>query len=209
MNYMARQLWEQSTWYSLLKEVHQWHQFKYTILSLTDTHRPPAGVPCSVVSCRLTRTSEWPRSHHFQTLEHICCLVLHLVFTALPISLSTVAAVTPACPAGSCSKTGSINHLGRVTLMWTQVVHGHTLHRVSGAEDRHNKHKEVVRPDKRMSQYRSDITSGCTGGLHKSPCCWSHVCHVTMWCMHLLFLIWLQCQHWELPKGLRAVHVGL
>ena len=62
------------------------------------------------------------------------------------------------------------------TLMWTQVVHVH-MHttRVSSADNRNNKHKQVVRTYKCMSQYRSDDTSGCTSGPH-SPT----VGHVTV-----------------------------
>ena len=52
------------------------------------------------------------------------------------------------------------------TLMWTQVVHVHTT-RVSSADNRNSKHKQVVRPYKCMSQYRSADISG-VGNLQKN-----------------------------------------
>ena len=46
---------------------------------------------------------------------------------------------------------------------------------VSSADNRKNKHRQVVRPYKCMSQYRSGNTSGCTSGPHKP-----HVGHMTV-----------------------------
>ena len=57
-------------------------------------------------------------------------------------------------------------HLGEDTDVDTSSACAHATH-VSSADNRNNKHKQVVRPYKCMSQYRSDDTSGCTSGPHK------------------------------------------
>ena len=94
----------------------------------------------------------------------------------------------------SCTQICMYEHthahsLDGTVLMWTQVVHVHTTH-VSSADNRNNKHKQVVRPYKCMSQCRSNNnnTSGCASYktrngngkitkqnktnifLHKRPC---------------------------------------
>ena len=68
-------------------------------------------------------------------------------------------------------------HLGGDNDVDTSSACAHTT-RVSSADNRNNKHKQVVRPYKCISQCRSADTSGCTSGPHK-PHCWSHDCHVT------------------------------
>ena len=117
-------------------------------------HTPLAEAPCSVDPCHLTPPCRWPRSPPVRDpREHICCHVQHLVLMPSPAFTEHCGCSDTSVSSRSCSKTGSINHLGRVTLVWTQVVHGHTLHHVSRADNRHNKHKEVGRPDKHNSLY--------------------------------------------------------
>ena len=78
----------------------------------------------------------------------------------------------------SCTHIYACTHLGGdSTDVDTSSTCAHTT-RVSSADNRNNKHKQVVRPYKCMFQCRSDNTSGCTSGPHK-PRCWSHDGHVT------------------------------
>ena len=91
------------------------------------------------------------------------------------------------------------------TLMWTQVVHVHTLHTC-----------EQCRQQKQQTQASSEaIQMHVPVQIRRhlrvyqwptQPHCWSHDCHVTNCHMHLINLIRLQCQHCVLSKGLRVVH---